>query len=309
MKSFRAHGKLLITSEYMVMFGALALALPLRLGQWLMLRPSGNRNRFSWVAKTGGQEWFSAEFNPETIQITRTSHTEKAEYLARLIRSCIELRPSFQEDLYKWSAVTDLEFSPHWGFGSSSTLTAILADWAEVNPFDLHFMVSDGSGFDVACAIAEGPINYRLRDQAPHYRHVPFDPPFADQIYFAWLGKKQSTGNHLEKVATHLQVDYETIHRFSCMTKAMMETVELKEFRDLMAEHEEVLSEILNVEPVSRTLLNQLPGTVKSLGAWGGDHVMIATDASEKDIMNFLAERKITTVHKYRNLVYRGQIT
>ena len=76
-----------------------------------------------------------------------------------------------------------LDFSPHWGFGSSSTLISLLAEWAEVNPLDLHFMISDGSGYDVACAIADGPIIYKLRDHASPVSACSFQSPFQTDLF------------------------------------------------------------------------------------------------------------------------------
>ncbi len=197
MKPFFAHGKLLISAEYMVLHGSLALALPLHKGQTLQRLRSEDRNVFSWDAYEAENLWFSAKFNPTTLGIIETSDQEKAENLRFLIKTLIEMDPSFQRELFTWDVETVLGFSPKWGFGSSSTLIALMAEWAEVNPLDLHFRVSDGSGYDVACALAERPIHYKLREDGPHYRHVKFNPPFAKNLYFVWLGKKQSTAEHL----------------------------------------------------------------------------------------------------------------
>ncbi len=306
MKSLHTHGKLLISAEYMVLYGSNCLALPLKLGQSLQLRRSVHYRVLSWNALYLDQSWFTAKLDPANLKILETNDPVKAEWLRNLIMACIELMPSFQEDLFKWDVETRLEFSPLWGLGSSSSVIALVAEWAEVNPLDLHFMVSEGSGYDVACAIAEGPISYRIRDNSWHYRHVPFHPPFSNQIYFAWLGIKQPTNEHLKRIAGSLQPDFKSIHRFSCLTEAMMEARDLVTFQNLMDEHETALSGLLGIDRISDSRFPGLPGSVKSLGAWGGDFVMIASQAKEKELFTYLNEMDIRVIYRYSDIVFYG---
>ena len=307
MKPFFAHGKLLISAEYMVLHGSLALALPLHKGQTLQRLRSEDRNVFSWDAYEAENLWFSAKFNPTTLGIIETSDQEKAENLRFLIKTLIEMDPSFQRELFTWDVETVLGFSPKWGFGSSSTLIALMAEWAEVNPLDLHFRVSDGSGYDVACALAERPIHYKLREDGPHYRHVKFNPPFAKNLYFVWLGKKQSTAEHLVEMAEKINPDYQEIHHFTTLTQQMTEATELSEFRLLMEEHEAKLSELIKLDRVSVTRFPDLPGSVKSLGAWGGDFVMIATESDSETLYNYLDKKGFNTIFRYNDLVYDAE--
>jgi len=192
MNILQARGKLLISAEYMVLHGSQALVLPLNKTQSLHKLKSGDRTRFSWNAYHGTNLWFRAEFRASNLEIVGTSDREKAEKLQLLLKACMELDPLFQRELHIWDVETRLDFSPEWGFGSSSTLTALLAEWAGINALDLHFMVSEGSGYDVACAVADHAIVYSLRGEVPHYEPVSFYPPAADQIHFVWLGSKQS---------------------------------------------------------------------------------------------------------------------
>ncbi|MFO7934256.1 MAG: GYDIA family GHMP kinase [Bacteroidales bacterium] len=304
MKTLYAHGKLLISAEYMVMFGSSALAVPLQRGQFLKRIRSQNRDRFVWNAFDEKEKWFHAGIDPVRLKVTETTDPQKAGRLISMLKACIELMPSFQKELFRWDVETVLEFSPDWGFGSSSTLTALLAEWAEVNPLDLHFMTASGSGYDVACAIAEGPILYKIRDGSPHYRHIPFHPPFSDQIYFAWLGHKQDTRQQLDQVSGKIDPGYEWIHRFSRLTEQMIAATDPATFGKLMEEHEEALSGILEMETISDSRFSSLPGYVKSLGAWGGDFVMIVSRVSEKELFAYLHDRNIRVIFRYDDLVY-----
>lgn len=306
MEPLYAHGKLLITAEYMVLHGSKALAVPLQLGQMLRRIRSEDERTFTWKAFDRSQLWFSVTIDPLRMKVLSTDDPPRARYLCKLFKACIEMMPSFQEDLFKWDVETHLEFSPEWGFGSSSTLTALLSEWAEVNPLDLHFMTSEGSGFDVACAIASGPIQYRLREGEPHYLHVPFHPPFSDHLYFAWLGSKQPTAAHLSSLAGKLRPGYPEIHRFSLLTEEMTTATELDHFRSLMEEHEELLSTLLGMKRISEQRFPDLQGSVKSLGAWGGDFVMIATTQPEDKLYDYLYQRGIELIFRYQDLVYEA---
>ena len=306
MESLYARGKLLISAEYMVLHGANALAVPLQMGQMLKRIRSEDERKFTWKAFDRNKLWFTVTIDPLHMKVLSTDDPPRARYLCKMFKACIEMMPSFQEDLFKWNVETHLEFSPEWGFGSSSTLTALLSEWAEVNPLDLHFMTSEGSGFDVACAIADGPVQYRLRDGEPHYKHVPFHPPFKDHLYFAWLGTKQPTATHLGDIAGRLQPGYEVIHRFSLLTEEMTRAGELDYFQSLMEEHEELLSGLLGIRKVSESRFPGLQGSVKSLGAWGGDFVMIASTLPEQELYDYLYHLNIQVIFRFQDLVYEG---
>ena len=304
MKKLTARGKLLISSEYMVLHGSQALALPLKKGQSLRTKEKDNQRLFSWKAYHEEDCWFRADFNPATLGIVETTDQERAENLRKLLRASIETNPLFQKELFEWDVETMLDFSPSWGLGSSSTLTALVADWADINPLDLHFMISEGSGYDVACAIAGQPIIYSLRDDGPHFQPVPFDPPFADRLFFVWLGSKQPTASHLATMAGRFTPGYEDIAYFTGLTRGMLQAGELSEFRKYMEEHEARLSELIGLKRVSEILFPDLRGSVKSLGAWGGDFVMIASEQEPEALFNYLDQKGLTTRFRYNDLVY-----
>ncbi len=304
MKILKARGKLLISAEYMVLHGSQALALPLKKGQTLQKTASENRSRFSWKAWYEGECWFSADFDPFTLGILGSSDPKKAAHLQGLLRAVMEMKPLFQTELIKWDVETRLDFSPSWGLGSSSTLTALLANWAGIDPLDLHFRISHGSGYDVACALADSAIVYGLREDGPHARVVPFRPSFADQLYFVWLGTKQPTSAHLKEMAGRMAPDTRDIHHFTAMTQGMLKARQLSDFRMFMEEHEARLSALIGLERVSKTRFPGLQGSVKSLGAWGGDFVMLASEQDQEALYNYLDGLGLTTRFRYKDLVY-----
>ena len=85
-----------------------------------------------------------------------------------------KLNPDFCSSNEGYNVISTLNYPLLWGLGSSSTLIAAVAGWAEIDPFSLHFEVSKGSGYDIACAISNGPIVYSLREKNPEFEQVKF---------------------------------------------------------------------------------------------------------------------------------------
>ena len=71
-----------------------------------------------------------------------------------------------------------------------------------------------------------------------------------------------------------------------------------------MEEHEARLSALIGLERVSKTRFPGLQGSVKSLGAWGGDFVMLASEQDQEALYNYLDGLGLTTRFRYKDLVY-----
>ena len=124
MKKFHAHGKLLITGEYLVLKGAMALAVPLNKGQTLSVETT-SKSGLKWRAETLNGLWFEAKFDNE-LKLLETTDNKKAETLQLMLQKSIGQDPSIQVKLNHSSVNTMLEFDPSWGWGSSSTLLHLL---------------------------------------------------------------------------------------------------------------------------------------------------------------------------------------
>ena len=62
---YKSNGKILLTSEYLVLDGALALALPSKLSQNLEVKYTENKNEINWISYDfNGEIWFSECFVP-----------------------------------------------------------------------------------------------------------------------------------------------------------------------------------------------------------------------------------------------------
>ena len=163
-QNYYSHGKFLLTGEYLVLKGALALALPLKLGQSMVVE-TFQETSLRWDAYKIDGLWFSVTLNPKTLEIVDCDDQSKAEKLAQILKAVRQLNPAAFEGGLCFK--THLDFDPNWGLGSSSTLIANLSQWANVNPYKLLKMTFGGSGYDIACATAKRPIYYQVKTEVP----------------------------------------------------------------------------------------------------------------------------------------------
>ena len=321
-QKYYSHGKFLLTGEYLVLKGALALATPLKLGQSMIVETCFNEF-LQWDAHKPDGPWFSVTSNPKTLEIIDCDDRAKAEKLAQILKAVKTLSPNaFNEGL---CFETHLDFDPNWGLGSSSTLVANLARWANVNPYELLKMTFGGSGYDIACATAEQPIYYQLgnvgaalRQAQGSQEYVPakvpelvegptslvepiaFHPPFAEQLFFVYLGQKQTSSKEvkafLEKTnPIDLQKDIESVSEIS---RALPQCQTLDEFCMLLQCHERLIARCIGQEPVQKRFPD-FEGTLKSLGAWGGDFILAATEWNENQVRAYFEKHGLEVVFGY----------
>ena len=90
MSLYQSHGKFLLTGEYLVLKGALALALPLKLGQTLSVETCHGAS-LQWDAYKPDDPWFSVSLNPENLDIIDSDDQSKAEKLRQILQAVKQL--------------------------------------------------------------------------------------------------------------------------------------------------------------------------------------------------------------------------
>ncbi len=271
--SYYAKGKLLITGEYAVLDGALALAIPTKKGQLLEVFPSKDL-QLNWSSfDADGALWFDCLFSPE-LEILSTSNTEKALTLQNILRLAIALNSSFKKELSGKTVKTKLEFDRNWGLGSSSTLLHLIGQWAQINPYALLKTTFGGSGYDIACADANGPITYQITPFGVEVKQVSFQPDLLNDFFFIYLGQKQVSKNEIAKFGD-LKINREELaSKISHITERLITSFDTTAISNLLTKHEELLSKTLGYPMVKNERFKGIEGTFKSLGAWGGDFVL-----------------------------------
>ena len=300
MDRFYSNGKLLITAEYLVLNGANALALPTKFGQSLHVE-SHPDSGIHWQSFNSENEiWLSTHFSYTTNTLIPDTENELTVRLASILNTAKTLNPKFLVDEKGYSVTTHLDFPTNWGLGTSSTLINNIANWAEINPYKLLALTFGGSGYDIACASNDTPITYKLDETKPIVKAVSFKPCFSDHIYFVHLNIKQNSRDGIAHYKSNRSNKSEAIKAINTITEDLLACTDLDVFNSLITAHEAIIADIVKLEPVITSLFSDFPGSIKSLGAWGGDFVMVA---SPEDPTNYFKQKGYHTILSYQDMI------
>ncbi|MFV0530248.1 MAG: GYDIA family GHMP kinase [Flavobacteriales bacterium] len=282
-KTFRSNGKLLLTGEYFVLDGADALALPTQKGQLMVIHPNDTK-LLEWRSFDAQNKiWFEGTFGLN-FKMVISSDKKTADTLINVLKECMKMNPLFNP--FGKTVETFLEFPNNWGLGSSSTFINNLAQWAQVNPFELLWKSFGGSGYDIASAFYNQHILYSVKNNKPLIKEVSFTPVFQNQLYFIHLNQKQNSKEgiiHYKSLATN---KVKIIPKLNNITEKILESKTLKEFENQLEEHENIISKALNIKRIQNQLFSDYKGIVKSLGAWGGDFVLVTFREGMHEYLN-----------------------
>jgi mevalonate kinase len=300
---YYSHGKLLLTGEYLVLEGALSLSIPVSFGQTLTVEKSSAKSILEWRSYEKGNIWFSASFELPSLKPVQFSDNDITVTLSKILSKANQLNPNILHSENGYSISTNLTFNRKWGLGSSSTLISNIAYWFDIDPFTLFWSCFKGSGYDIACARANSPILYRKNDQDPYIRPVSFEPTFSNNIFFVYTGKKADSNIQIEHYFKHKKNSADKIKRISDISEEMLSAKNLEDFEELINEHESILSEILNSPTIRQMRFHDFSGTVKSLGAWGGDFVMITWKENPDELVNYFNSKGLNTIISFDDII------
>lgn len=83
----------------------------------------------------------------------------------------------------------------------------------------------------------------------------------------------------------------------------MLETGRLDRFNCILDEHEALLSGLLGQQTLKESLFQGFKGGVKSLGAWGGDFILVTWDGPYHELEGYLRERDLFTVFGFNEMI------
>lgn len=300
-KTFYSNGKLLITGEYLVLDGAKALALPTKFGQNLIAEQSGNQE-IKWKSfDADGGVWFEETIPfSEIISKTPFENESVKNTLITILREAYQLNPNAILNSEGYIVSTQLTFPKKWGLGTSSTLINNIAQWFDINAFTLLKNSFGGSGYDIACAQNDCSILYHLEQGKPIVEKVNFHPTFAKNLYFVYLNQKQNSktaiASYKEK-RNNLETAKETITQ---LTEIVLNAKEENTFAQALKKHEKELSSLLETKTVKESLFPDFEGTIKSLGAWGGDFVLVI---SKENPIPYFKSKGYETLIPYQEMI------
>ena len=306
MQQFYSNGKLLISGEYLVLDGAVSLALPTKYGQSLKVNNT-TTNTICWKSYTVDKEcWFNAEFKIDDFGIINNSSIKNdgdkiAKTLQEILTTARSLNPNFLKNGKGLEVNTALSFPNQWGLGTSSTLINNIATWANVNAFELLEKSFGGSGYDIACAQNNDAITYQRNGIQPVVKQIDFNPSFKNELFFVYLNQKQDSKEGI-KMYRSLAIDKQQyIDEVNGLTNKMIASNNIGEFAKVLTAHETFLGNILRVKPVKEKLFSDFTGAVKSLGAWGGDFVLVT--GTEKEVKDYFLNKNYSTIISYNDMI------
>lgn len=294
-------GKLLITSEYVVLDGALALAVPTQLGQEFFFEEIDDQNSFIfWEAHYQNKPWLKIKIDYSKWTILETNLQEPAKFILKILKN-IQLQSikKFQKNT-TYYLKTNLQFPPDYGLGSSSTLMNNLSEWAQIDAFALNETNLGGSGYDIAVAQQKSTILFRNLKGEITSEKVDYHPSFKQELIFVHLNQKQDSRagitHYRSKEKSTVLIDY-----FTELTQQVVHAKNLEEFSNLMEIHENKLSNFLELPTIKKEKFKDCPTFIKSLGAWGGDFIMSAKFDGYQD---YFTRRGFPNFYEWNKLLH-----
>ena len=301
-KTFYSNGKLLITGEYLILDGAKGLALPTKMGQNLSIE-STITETIHWKSyDADGSIWFEDFVTFQEIKDPNNPSSESVKAtLIKILQVANAMNPDLLINSNGFAITTQLSFPRNWGLGTSSTLINNIAQWFQIDAFELLLQSFGGSGYDIACAQNNTPITYNLSEGKPIVEKVVFEPKFTENLYFVYLNEKRNSKSaiaeyHSNKTAHLLQ----HIEAINALTNNCIQATDLESLSRIIDQHEILLSTILKIETVKAALFPDFEGAIKSLGAWGGDFVLVV---SKENPSSYFIGKGYETVIAYDDMI------
>ena len=129
---------------------------------------------------------------------------------------------------------------------------------------------------------------------------VDFNPSFKNHIYFVYLNQKQNSRDGIAAYRNYKGDLKASISKINHISDKMILCDNQKEFEALIVLHEDIISKIINLKPVKEVLFSDFNGAIKSLGAWGGDFVMVT---SKTNPVAYFEAKGFNTIIPYNKMI------
>lgn len=297
---FYSNGKLLLTGEYVVLDGAKSLALPTKFGQDLIVS-SNTSWEIQWKSiDNDGGVWFEDIIGFEDIVSNLENTSSVKTTLIEILHHANILNPSILNTASGFSVTTTLTFPRFWGLGTSSTLLNNIAQWFKIDAFELLRKSFGGSGYDIAAAQCDHPIVYSVKDDKPEFYQAEFEPVFKDKLYFVYLNRKQSSRSAIATYKSTNMNREKPVAEINKITNAIIGAKDVESFSKMIDAHEQIISSVVGMKTVKETTFADFHGSIKSLGGWGGDFILVVSD---DDPTPYFEERGFQTVIPYSDMI------
>jgi len=310
--SFFVPGKILLSGEYALLEGSVGAAMVSKFGQYLTLTSSqisSNLSKDYWLefSSQREQEVLTAFINPSTWECV-SEEKKWHEACSFFKKNKCSLHFYLQE--YKnqnkdknkgLKGNFHCNFNLSWGLGSSSSWICLLSYLIDFNPYDLNSFLFKGSGYDIAVGLYQQDL---LFSKPSHISLASFPllskKKYQEQghAFFAFMGKKISSQQSLEMAYAQNKkrplFSQKEINLISSFSRALSFSSRIEEWMKILQEQDLLLSFILGRSTLQHSFFSDFPGTIRPLGAWGGDLVLgLTTQTDKKFCQRYCEEKKI----------------
>lgn len=283
----------MLSGAYFALFGAKTLAVPTQLGQHMTVEAiKGQPDLLHWQSKDKqGQVWLDVNLSLQDLKPIGRSTGEEAGLLL-VLQELKAMKPELFSPDKAYYITTRLEFDRDWGLGSSSTLVSLLAQWAGVDALELNRKSLGGSGYDVACATAEQTIVYQ-NGKVLSETSLPLN--FKDQVVFVHLNQKQDTREAVQHFKARGNNWADEVATVNDITDGLVNSTQLADWLQLKQEEENLIANATGLTKVQELYFKDFPGLACSLGAWGGDFVMLLSEQDAAKTVTYCHNKGFTT--------------
>ncbi len=127
-----------------------------------------------------------------------------------------------------------------------------------------------------------------------------FVRPFSEKIYFVYLNKKQSSKNAIANYYKKKKNAAEFFPEIEKINQTLLNSKDSNHFAEALKYHETIMSELLDTKTIKELLFPDFSGTIKSLGAWGGDFVLVL---SEENPTAYFKEKGYEIILTYKEMI------
>ena len=145
-------------------------------------------------------------------------------------------------------------------------------------------------------------IEIHKLDESHSYRFI-LDWHFLNKIYFLYSGKKKNSREGISSYRSK-SLNPAYISEISQLTEKVMTVESFSDFCALLKTHEKITGNQLGLIPIQEEYFTDFQGVVKSLGAWGGDFLMILTELPQSDIISYFKKKGFSTLFTYNELIF-----
>ena len=139
-----------------------------------------------------------------------------------------------------------------------------------------------------------------MKQGVPNVSKVDFNPSFKNQLYFVYLNKKQNSRDGIASYKLNKGNINAAISEINDITNKIIEVSSLSNFEALITQHETIISKIIKIKSIKDLLFNDFNGSIKSLGAWGGDFILVT---SEENPSSYFKNKGYKTIIPYLDMV------